>query len=130
MKYHRLHIDTDGTQNNYNEISKILGVQPTDFPRSKFDNNPFDMWTYAVDVADEDLYYDFINKFLEILEPKFVDLEKLGVTKDKITIWLLYEYYGQCAMEYHPKEMKRLGESGIALCIDCWQRAEETETKP
>ncbi|MCB9335891.1 MAG: hypothetical protein H6586_07065 [Flavobacteriales bacterium] len=127
MKYHRIHINTDGTQKNYNDISELLSVIPKDFPRSRLNDNPFDMWIYSVDVADEAPYFDFINNFLDLLEPKFADLEKIGVTKDKITFWLLYEYYEQCSMEYHPQEMKRLGESGIVLCIDCWTRKEEGE---
>ena len=128
MKYHRININTDGTPENYHEISKTLGIEPAEFPASKFDDNPFDMWTYTVDLADEDPYFDFINKFLDILEPNFADLEKLGVTKDKITFWLLYEYDQQCSMEYHPQEMKRLGESGVVLCIDCWQTSDESTT--
>ncbi|MEH0154255.1 hypothetical protein V6R21_08920 [Limibacter armeniacum] len=127
MKYHRLQIYTNGSQDNYNAISKLLGVQPTEFPESKFDNNPFDIWIYSVDIADEDPYFDFINQFLDILEPKFSDLEKMEITRDNISFWLLYEYYEQCGMEYHPKEMKRLGESEIVLCIDCWQRNTEIE---
>lgn len=129
MKYHKLNIDTDGTEKNYNEISKLLGVNPTAYGPSKFNDNPFDLWTYIIEVADEDPYYGFINKFLDLIEPKFPDLEELGVTKDKIVFLLLYEYYGQCGMEYHPQEMKRLGENGIVLCIDCWQREDEAETK-
>jgi hypothetical protein len=129
MKYHKLDIHTDGTQDNYDKISTLLGVQPTPYRPSKFNYNPFDLWTYSVDVADDEPYFDFINKFLDILEPKFSDLEKLGVTKDKITFWLLYEYYNQCGMEYHPQEMKRLGENGIVLCIDCWARPDEKEEK-
>jgi len=122
MNYYRLHITTDGTADNYNEISKVLGIQPTDFPKGKFNKNPFDLWTYCVDETDDGPYYDFINKFLDILDPKFADLEKLGVTRDKITFWRVYEYDQQCGMEYHPQEMKRLGESGIVMCIDCYQK--------
>jgi hypothetical protein len=121
MNYYRLNITTDGTVDNYNEISKVLGVQATDIPGGKFDNNPFDLWTYCVNETDDGPYYDFINEFLDILESKFTDLEKLGVTRDKITFWRVYEYDQQCGMEYHPKEMKRLGESGIVMCIDCFQ---------
>jgi hypothetical protein len=120
MKYHQLHIDTDGTADNYNEISILLGVQPTEFHKNKLNDNPFVTWTYTVNVGEEEPYYDFINKFLDILEPKFADLEKIGVTKDNILFWLLYEFDQQCGMEFHPQEMKRLGESGIHLNIDCW----------
>jgi len=81
-----------------------------------------------VDEDDEAPYFDFINVFLDALEPKIDELLKLGVTKDDITFWLLYEYDQQCGMEFHPQEMKRLGESGIVLCIDCWQTKDEKST--
>lgn len=89
------------------------------------DSNPYVLWTYSVDESELDEYYDFINSFLDILEPKFRDLEKLGVTKDNILFWLLYEYDQQCAMEFHPNEMVRLGQYGIHLNIDCWQKSTE-----
>lgn len=125
MKYHRLYITTDGTQDNYNEISKILKIKPTEFPTEKDDDNPFDLWSYCVDIEDDDLYYDFINKFLDILEPKLLELNKIGVTKDKIIFWLIYEYYAQCSLSLDAQEMKRLGENGIALNIDCLMQKEE-----
>lgn len=28
----------------------------------------------------------------------------------------------QCGMEFHPQQIKRLGESGIVMCIDCYQK--------
>lgn len=87
------------------------------------------MWTYTVDTDDEEPYFDFINKFLDILEPKFNELNELGIDKSNITFWLLYEYDQQCGLEFHPQEMKRLGESGIVLCIDCWQLDKEIEMK-
>jgi hypothetical protein len=33
-----------------------------------------------------------------------------------------YEYDQQCGMEFQPKEMKRLGKSGIVMCIDFRQK--------
>jgi hypothetical protein len=54
--------------------------------------------------TDTDPYFDFINSFLDLLEPKFADLEKLGVTKDKILFWLLYEYDQQCGWNFTLKK--------------------------
>src|SRR5437764_1964480 len=115
MKYHRLHIDTDGTIETYDKITNLLGIEPSAIDKNSKFWQPYDLWTYEVDTNDEDDYFDFINKFLDIIEPKFSDLENLGVTRDKILFWLHYEYDQQCAMEFHPQEMKRLGESGIHL---------------
>lgn len=80
------------------------------------------MWFYRVTEDEEGPSFDFINNFLDIIEPNYTELTKLGVTKDDILFWLVYEYDQQCAMEFHPQEMKRLGESGIGLNIDCHQR--------
>lgn len=128
MKYHRLHIDTDGTFEKFDKISKLLRLEPMPVDKEiKFDE-PYSLWTYEVITADEDEYFDFINKFLDILEPKFADLEILGVNRDDILFWIMYEYNQQCAMEFHPQEMKRLGESGIHLNIDCFQLKENEST--
>ncbi|WP_320052972.1 DUF4279 domain-containing protein [uncultured Acetobacteroides sp.] len=124
MKYHHLYIYIDDNIETYNKITDLLGVKPTKFEKyktSKEPDNKYDLWAYSVETEDEEPYFDFINKFLNILEPKFEDLKKLGVKKNDILFWLLYEYDQQCAMEFHPEEMKRLGESGIVLNIDCWQ---------
>ncbi|WP_026461430.1 hypothetical protein [Adhaeribacter aquaticus] len=125
MVYNRICISTDDTLNTYNTITQILGIAPTEFKsNNKFDNS-YGVWTYSVDINDEEPYFDFINNFLDILEPKFDSLEKIGIQKDDISFWHLYEYDQQCSMEFQPLEMKRLGESGITLCIDCWEKASE-----
>lgn len=129
MKYHRLYIDTDNQIDTYNQITELLGIQPTKFEQKKKLDDTIDLWTYTVDTDDEEPYFDFINKFLDILEPKFNELNELGIDKSNITFWLLYEYDQQCGLEFHPQEMKRLGESGIVLCIDCWQLDKEIEMK-
>lgn len=122
MKYHRLHIDTDGTLETFNKITKLLDVLPVAVdPENEF-GGLYSTWTYEVDINDEEESFDFINRFLDILEPKFIELEKLGVNKDNILFWLLYEYDQQCGLEFHPEEIKRLGLSGIHLNIDCWQK--------
>jgi hypothetical protein len=120
MKYHRLHIDTKNID-TYNQVTVLLGIEPTKFESKRKFNYVTELWTYTVDVGEEEPYFDFINKFLDIIEPKFDELKKLGIDKENISFWLNYEYDQQCAMEFDPQEMKRLGESGIVLCIDCWQ---------
>lgn len=122
MKYYRLHINSKNDFESYSKITEILGVNPTELEIDKFSTNLYSLWTYIVDEEDEGSYYDFINNFLDIIEPKFKELKKIGIKKKDITFWLNYEYDQQCGMEFHPKEMKRLGKSGIVLCIDCWQK--------
>lgn len=53
MKYHQLHIDTDGTLDNYNEISKLLGLKPVAEKESKY-GKPHSLWIYEVESGDED----------------------------------------------------------------------------
>lgn len=122
MKYYRLYIDTNDSETNYHRITEIIGLKPTIFKSKKFPDQDYFTWTYCFDESEEDPPYDFINKFLDILEPKLKDLETLGIERKNITFWMVYEYNQQCGMEFHPQEMKRLGESGIVLCIDCIQR--------
>ena len=128
MVYHRIFIDTGNSEDTYNKLTSLLGVTPTVFEKTKFSVSTYDTWSYCADIADEEPYFDFINNFLDILEPKFNKLADLGVEKNAITFWYLYEYDQQCSMEFHPQEMKRLGESGITLCIDCWAKSTEEST--
>lgn len=122
MKYYRLYINCKNIFENYSKITEILGVNPTEIQLDKSSNDIDSLWTYCVDQEDEGVYYDFINNFLDIIEPNFKELKKIGIKKKDITFWLNYEYNKQCGIEFHPKEMKRLGKSGIVLCIDCWEQ--------
>jgi hypothetical protein len=126
MKYYRLFINTDNKLETFDKLTEVLGYQPTIFENTKRPDDKYSIWTYCVDENEEDSKpsFDFINKFLDIIEPKFRELENLGIKKSDITFWLNYEYFRQCSLEFHPQEMKRLGESEIALCIDCFERKE------
>ena len=123
MKYYRISINTDKTVETYNKITELLGVEPMEDTFEIGSDNQYNVWTYSKEEGEsfDEPYFDFINEFLDLLEPRFDRLEVLGVKRSDITFWYLYEYDQQCAMEFHPKEMKRLGENGIVLCVDCWQ---------
>lgn len=92
-------------------VDKILGV--------KSNCQPF--WKLQLIQKEEDEYINFIDYFLSVLEGKYDRLKEIGITRNDISIWILYEYEGQCNMEFSPDEMKRLGEEGITLCISCWE---------
>lgn len=128
MKYYQLFIDTDNNSETYNSVTELLGLQPTKDEKDKISKDRYSTWMYIVTELETDPSFDFINNFLDILEPKFADLEKLGVTRDKILFWMLYEYDQQCGMEFHSQEMVRLGQSGIYLNIDCWTNNTEEST--
>ena len=121
MKIYNLHIDFAPSWDTYHQVSAILNVVPAPFQPSKFDtaNEPAD-WHYQLHEQENDPPIDFINELLDILEPNFGRLQALGIEKSNILFSLVYEYQHQCALEFHPQEMERLGRSGIALNIDCF----------
>lgn len=99
-------------------ITQTLDVEPT-----MVDG---DSWVYEVIEREDDDYYDFINRFLDILDGKYSELRNIGVKTENISIWMNYEYDQQCNIEFSPKQMKRLGTAGIGLCISCWEEYERT----
>lgn len=112
MKYYSLDISIDSDWETYHKVSDLLKVMPSE------NSNDFSLWFYQMESSDES-NYDFINNFLDIIVPNFDALKELGIDKTDITFWLVYEYKHQCTFEFTPQEMKRLGENGIRLCIDC-----------
>ncbi|MFN7604257.1 MAG: hypothetical protein ACK5R0_22925, partial [Bacteroidota bacterium] len=87
MKYYRLFINTDNKLETFDKLTEVLGYQPTIFENTKRPDDKYSIWTYCVDENEEDSKpsFDFINKFLDIIEPKFRELENLGIKKSDIT---------------------------------------------
>ncbi len=102
----------------YTLINSILGVEA---------NNTIYGWNYEVNVNGNDQPYDFINEFCNLLDGKYEELNLLGIERDDISIWKLYAYDQQCNMEFGPKEMKRLGDNGLTLCISCYETGESDD---
>jgi hypothetical protein len=110
--YYSLRISA--TDDKYELINNVLGVKS---------NLPGTIgWIFELQQNDEDEYIPFINQFLSILKGKYEQLEKIGVNRDDISVWMLYEYAGQCNMEFSPKDMYDLGKEGIILCVSCWEK--------
>lgn len=107
-------------QNQLENITNILGTLPS--------NNKF-YWELILIQKDSEPYIDFINKFLNLLEGKYDQLSQIGIERDDITVWILYEYDRECNLEFSPEQMKRLGVNGITLCVSCWQSSEKTNDK-
>ncbi|WP_333601322.1 hypothetical protein [Flavobacterium sp.] len=115
MKYfYRLQISFSPNKETLSSLNSILGIEYL-----TEDENPSEWW-YKVEQNESDEYFDFINQFLNILETKYSDLEKLNIKRDDITIWMIYEYDDQCNMAFDPQRLKRIGENGITLCISCY----------
>lgn len=64
----------------------------------------------------------FIKTLLAMLEGKSEALVSIGVNRDDISLWLLYEYDCQCNLELSPLDVGRLSEAGITLCIPAGKR--------
>lgn len=110
MKYF-FSLRIESTSEQAPKITDILGVEP---------NYPRVTWGYKLIVKD-DGYTNFIDCFLGILEGKYDRLQDIGVTREEISIWMIYEYEGQCNMEFSPIDMKKLGDSGITFCVSCYE---------
>jgi hypothetical protein len=41
---------------------------------------------------------NFIEYFLRMLEGKYEILEQIGITRDCISVWMIYAYNDQCNM--------------------------------
>ena len=106
--YYSLQIDVP--DNKFEIVDRILGI--------KSNCSPF--WELQLIENEEDECIPFIDYFLSILEGKYDQLEEIGVTRDKISIWMIYYYDSQCNMEFSPKDMYKLGKEGIVFCISCY----------
>ncbi len=116
--FYSLQISFEPSIETFNAITAILNLEVTS--DNKLEEIP-STWKFTKTVLDTDSYFDFINNFLGILENKYDQLKNIGIDRNHIIIWLLYEYDQQCNMEFNPQEMKRLGENQITLCISCWK---------
>ena len=120
--YYRLQLGTDNTLETFDAISDVLGLLPD---ASLYDSNDglnkLSIWIYTKEVNETEPYFDFINEFMDLVEPNLSKLQELGIHRSDISIWKLYGYDQQCNMEFDPQRMKRLGDNGITLCISCWE---------
>ncbi|NVO31693.1 hypothetical protein [Hymenobacter lapidiphilus] len=128
MKYHRIFIGYDEPSfDTFNAVSQLMGVEPEPWEKDWFSPEEPNSWSYLVFTDDDAPYFDFINVFLNLLEPKFAALLQLGITKDRISLTLAYLYKHQCALGFDAQEMLRLGASGIGLAIDCFEEKENIQ---
>lgn len=110
-------------------ISQILGIVQSFPARENKSSSPPVSWNLWKENVDDE-YIDFITTFLDILEGKYEELEKIGIQRNNIVIFVLYRYYGQCNTEFEPEQLARLGINGIRLCISCWEdlRLEDSDS--
>lgn len=110
--FYRLKIDFTG-DGVREKITAIMGENS---------NVEHSSWELERVIQDGDIYTDYVSYFLNLLDGNYDKLSTLGIGRDDISIWLLYEYLEQCNMEFLPHNLKRMGENGIVLCVSCWQK--------
>lgn len=98
----------------YHEVCEIMGLIPEHKPRSIIKIQP-------LEVEDEPQWYE-IDAYLDLLEPKYEDLEAIGISRSNISIWINVSHdEDSCEIYMDPLTILRLGEEGIKPCITCWQ---------
>lgn len=101
------------TPEQANKITNILGIEP---------NYPQVAWGHKLKIKDDE-YTNFIEYYLNVLEGKYDKLQEIGIYRDDISVWMIYEYEEQCNMEFEPSDMKKLGDNGITFCVSCYEAA-------
>ena len=82
------------------------------------------VWEYGLE-EDSAGFANALCHLIDLLESKQQQLVQHGFDFDEVSIWYLYEYSGQCNMEFEPQDLKRLGNLGVRLCISCWEGEKE-----
>lgn len=123
MKYFNLYIHFEPSWDTYNCITEIIGQQPQEYKQPHFEkSNIPSTWWIQLNQDEEVSPIDFINVFMDLLEPNFEKLNEIEIRNNDIVIWLVYEYDKQCSMEFDSEELERIGRNSITLCIDCLER--------
>ena len=131
MKYQNLYIDFEPSWDTYNQVTAIIGQTPKAYEQSWHEKNkePSTWCLQIIEDEEKGIYNDFINIFMDLLEPNFDRLKKIGIDKENILIWLVYEFENQCALGFSPNDLERIGRNGIAFNIDCHERKKTQHNK-
>lgn len=115
MKYMYILDIGDSNIHQKDQISDILNIKPNiDY---------LGAWNYLIEYDDNDVeneYKDFAYEFTTILDGKYDCLKYIGINREDITAWFIYNYEYQCNMEFSPQQLKMLGDNGITFCITCY----------
>ncbi|MBD8019109.1 hypothetical protein [Kaistella pullorum] len=117
---YRLQITFEENLEKFNALSSIFEVQPINF-----EDKIYTSWIYESE--ENGHYFDFVNFFIDLIELKNGALQKLGIERNNISLWLLYEYDQQCNMEFDPTRLKRIADNEITLCISCWENSKASQ---
>ena len=81
-----------------------------------------DMWILNIEASEQNSYPKILNHFCDIIENYFEELVNLGLSKNDITIWLIFEIEKneQMNIEFNAELMARLSKNAKAFCISRW----------
>jgi hypothetical protein len=111
MTSYLLRISTD--KGNYQTLNQIFSYTR--------EQNVKSFWEFEID-ENSIQFHTAIEVILGKLKEVFPSLQKLDITTDDISIWYLYEYSGQCNMEFSPLQLKSLADLQLTFCISCWEK--------
>lgn len=110
--YYWLEIWTD--PGKHEKVSKIMDHAPAKEPRS--------ILKFFEEEQNEEPQWYKLESFLDIIDEKFEKLEKIGIERKDISIWMNCAYDDEsCDISLDPATLLRLGEDGIRPCITCWK---------
>lgn len=110
MKIYNLYIDSHN-EATHRKITELFGFSSAD--------SDLNTWTYQLREKDEDEYVDFTKIFEDLLTPNMKALNKIGVTSNDMSIWVVYEYFRQCSLGFSSLELQRISNLNVPLSIDC-----------
>ena len=104
---------------DYNEITKILKVQPTEISNATWELEKIENY--------DDSYFDYVGFFYDILIENLDNLRLLEIPAENIQIHLDFFYDGQCNLEYHKEDLEKLAKLGAAFTISCYDNTNEDD---
>jgi len=108
--FYRLQINCDNE--TIQELEKILG---------KANSSIGNGWNFIIDEGSSS-YNTALEHFILLMSENLDVLKSINISMNQVTIWYMYEYEGQCNMEFSPDITASLGRLGIFLCISCWEK--------
>jgi len=84
-------------------------------------DNPEIGWSLIIEEGSPN-FTKALNLFIDLIANNLTKLKKIGISGSLITFWYMYEYQGQCNLEFGPDITRRIGELGIVLCVSCWEK--------
>lgn len=101
------------TEIDYNAVGELLGCEVKEDL----------IYSPVVDYSktEEFKFYSELVWLLDLIEPHQKELCTMGINLNESTIWMIYEYFAQCNMEFDSDVLERIGKLGLKLCVSCYE---------